>query len=180
MTCQYVQLAFFYKKHDVSIRKRAFFYKKHDESIRGFIKKIAIGVFWGCTNPPKEWRTRRIQEKEEAAIKEAVRNNADEEKRKKAIAAIPRMKLTSDQKYIADAMGVPMPFLPFHRSAAHVRSAGSDFLARSMVTRTEEEDTPIWVPWMTISTPKLFGYLNQCIWVAVVCLGCRVYHRTWA
>ena len=66
---------------------------------------------------------KRIQEKEEAAIKEAVRNNADEEKRKKAIAAIPRMKLTSDQKYIADAMGVPMPFLPFHGEKEHKERA---------------------------------------------------------
>ena len=57
---------------------------------------------------------KRIQEKEDATIKEAVRGNANEEERKKAIAKIPRMKLTSDQKYIADAMGVPMPFLPFH------------------------------------------------------------------
>ena len=66
---------------------------------------------------------KRIQEKEEAAIKEAMRNNADENKRKKAIAEIPRMKLTSDQKYIADAMGVPMPFLPFHGEKEHKERA---------------------------------------------------------
>ena len=33
------------------------------------------------------------------------------------------MKLTSDQKYIADAMGVPMPFLPFHGEKEHKERA---------------------------------------------------------
>ena len=57
---------------------------------------------------------KRIKKSEEMAIKEATTSDMSKSERKSAIAKIPRMKLTSDQAHIAEAMGVPIPFLPFH------------------------------------------------------------------
>ena len=52
------------------------------------------------------------------------------------------MKLTSDQKYIADAMGVPMPFLPFYGEKEHKERAR--FLLDPTTPKDDDERAIAW------------------------------------
>ena len=84
----------------------------------------------------------RIKKDEEMAIEEATTDGMSKAERKCAIAKIPRMKLTSDQKHIAGSMGVPIPFLPFHGEKEH--KARARFLLDPATPKDDEARAIAW------------------------------------